>query len=495
MSQPSTKELLARKSMEYTRHQPEKTLLYQVIEESYPKFLSHVAESDKTLPQYVQNEFEEYLKCGRLEHGFLRVQCASCCHELSVAFSCKGRGFCPSCGGKRMVESAALLVDSILPRQPIRQWVLSFPYPLRWLFASEPQLLGRVLKIVIGAIESYLVKKAGTYKTARTGAVTFIQRFGSALNLNIHFHMLFLDGVYEVGADGLAGNFHAIEAPKSIEMNRLLHRMSERIAKFLERNGKLERDTEAGSLILDGFDDDVMSHLQGSSITYRIAVGSQRGKKVFTLKTLAARDEVEECSQTLAKAGGFSLHAGVSAKAHQRDKIERLCRYIARPGVFTHRMECLQNGKISYKLKTPYKDGTSHVIFEPLDFIARLSALVPKPRYHLIRYHGVFAPNSKHRSRVTIDAKERKKQAITEEPLDGKKHVKMSWSERLKRVFNIDITVCSRCEGPVRIIGCIEDNQILAHMNQQYKPMLPVISGLGIRAPPMSANSQVKHKR
>ena len=155
----------------------------------------------------------------------------------------------------------------------------------------------------------------------------------------------------------------------------------------------------------------MINPLQSSSITYRIAVGSQRGKKVFTLKTLPGTDEMDDTSgQTLAKGGGFSLHAGVSAKAHQRDKVERLCRYIARPAVSTHRMERLPDGTISYELKTPYKNGTTHVLFEPLDFIARLAALVPKPRFHLTRFHGVFAPNSKHRATVTGDAKEKQKQ-------------------------------------------------------------------------------------
>jgi ribosomal protein S27E len=345
---PTTKGLLSRATMEYTRHQPEQTLLYQVVEQYYPEFLAHLSESDKTLPQYVQNDFEEYLKCGRLEHGFLRVQCESCHQEQLVAFSCKRRGFCPSCGAKRMVESAALLVDSVLPHQPIRQWVLSVPFPLRWLFASEPRLLGKALEVVTRAIGTYLVKKAGfTHKTAKTGAVTLIQRFGSALNLNIHFHMLFLDGVYEVDSEDTTAKFHAIETPTSVEMNRLLHRISERIAGLLERAGYLERDSEEGSLLLDGFNDDVFNELQGSSITYRIAVGSQRGKKVFTLKTLPAMEEMEETNgQTLAKAGGFSLHAGVVAKAHQRDKVERLCRYIARPAVSTHRLERLPDGNI-----------------------------------------------------------------------------------------------------------------------------------------------------
>ena len=145
--------------MEYTRHRPKKTLLYQVIDEYYPKFLDHLSESDKSLPQYVQDEFESYLKCGRLEHGFLRVQCESCQHEQLVAFSCKRRGFCPSCGAKRMVESSVLMVDSVLPRQPIRQWVLSVPFPLRWLFASEPRILSKALEVVTRAIGTYLVKK------------------------------------------------------------------------------------------------------------------------------------------------------------------------------------------------------------------------------------------------------------------------------------------------------------------------------------------------
>ena len=153
--------------------------------------------------------------------------------------------------------------------------------------------------------------------------------------------MLFLDGVYELDSEGATGTFHAIETPTSVEMNSLLHRISERIARLLEREGYLERDSQQGSLLLDGFDDDVINELQGSSITYRIAVGSQRGKKVFTLKTLPARDyeEDETNGQTLAKGWGFSLHAGVSAKSHQRDRVERLCRYIARPAVSTHRLE------------------------------------------------------------------------------------------------------------------------------------------------------------
>ena len=97
----------------YQRHQPEKTLLYQLVLKHYPNFRRQLAEEGRVLPDYVQREFEEYLKCGRLEHGFLRVRCETCHEERLVAFSCKRRGFCPSCGARRMAESSALLYANL----------------------------------------------------------------------------------------------------------------------------------------------------------------------------------------------------------------------------------------------------------------------------------------------------------------------------------------------------------------------------------------------
>ena len=138
---------------------------------------------------FVKDEFEAFLECGILAHGFLRVRCAHCAHEKLVAFSCKRRGFCPSCGTRRMAESAAHLVDQVIPRVPIRQWVLSLPIPLRILFAAHPELLTPVLRIIHRVIAGFLRKQAGLKRaTAYTGAVTLIQRFGSAANLNIHLH-------------------------------------------------------------------------------------------------------------------------------------------------------------------------------------------------------------------------------------------------------------------------------------------------------------------
>jgi hypothetical protein len=139
----------------------------------------------------------------------------------------------------------------------------------------------------------------------------------------------------------------------------------------------------------------------GHSITYRIAVGPHRGHKAFMLQTLPAAPASEGENAAVARAAGFSLHAGVAAAAHQRDKLERLCRYVARPAVATERLSLTARGEVRYTLKTPYRDGTTHVIFEPLDFIARLAALIPRPRVNLTRFHGVFAPHSRWRAQVT----------------------------------------------------------------------------------------------
>jgi hypothetical protein len=453
----------------YERHRPEATLLYQLVERHYAAFVEALGARGRTLPAYVQEEFAAYLRCGRLEHGFIRVRCTACHAERLVAFSCKRRGFCPSCAARRMVETAALLVDEVLPREPVRQWVLSVPFPLRYLFATDPAAMGAVLGIVYRAIGAHLVRKAGLRQaTGRTGAVTLIQRFGSALNLNIHFHLLVLDGAYELTPE--RPRFRTVPAPTAAELEALLGRIVGRIARHLERRGLVVRDAENTYLSSGPDEDTALEGLLGHSITYRIAVGPNEGRKAFTLQTLAPALEAPAADQPVAKSSGFSLHAGVAAAPHQRDKVERLCRYIARPAVATGRLALTAQGLVRYALKTPYRDGTTHVVLEPLDFIARLAALVPKPRVHLTRYHGVLAPHSALRAQVTPAGRGQPPAgAAARSP--GERHRAMGWAQRLKRVFRIEIEQCERCGGKVRIIASVEDpaviGKILAHREQR----------------------------
>ena len=300
-------------------------------------------------------------------------------------------------------------------------------------------------------------------------------------------------GVYIGGSNEHPLRFRRVKAPTGGELLQLTHTIAHRVVRYLERQGLLERDT--GNIYLtpeavDASDEDPSNQLLGSSITYRIAVGPQQGRKVLTLQTLPDCETDNPFSSSVGEVAGFSLHAGVAAKASERAKLERLCRYIARPAVSTKRLSMTRNGQVRYELKTPWRNGTTHVIFEPLDFIARLVALVPKPRVNLTRFHGVFAPNSKYRSRVTPakrgKCKKTQSSDVSDQPL-AEKRVSMTWASRLKRVFDIDVETCSECGGEVRIIACIEDpeviQKILSHLNDKGPSS---IAGLlpDCRAPP-----------
>ena len=223
-----------------------------------------------------------------------------------------------------------------------------------FLFASQPAVMTRVLAIVYRAIATHLTHKTGfTTTTAKTGAVTLIQRFGGALNLNIHFHMLFLDGAYIDPIHGKRVRFRRVKAPTKDDLTQLTNTIARRIGRYLEHRGLLERDTGNSYLTaqaVDAPDDDPSHHLFGHSITYRIAVGPQQGRKVFTLQTLPDVGSDNPFSNSVGETAGFSLHAGVATRANERAKLERLCRYITRPAVSTKRMSLTRNGQVRYEL-------------------------------------------------------------------------------------------------------------------------------------------------
>jgi len=275
-----------------------------------------------------------------------------------------------------MTDSAALLADEVLPAKPIRQWVLSLPFALRFMLATKPEAPTRVLGVVYRTISAHILNKARlTRASGATGAVTLIQRFGSALNLNVHLHMLVLDGAYLVGTEPPV--FRRTPRPSEAELKTLVERLAERIGRALERQGVLARDAENSYLELDPEAGGPMDDLLGHSITYRVAVGPRAGQKVFSLQTVPVRED------------------------EPREKLERLTRYVSRPPVALERLDLTAQGQVRYRLKTPYRDGTTHIVLEPLDFIARLAALVPPPRVHLRRFHGVFAAHAALRGTVT----------------------------------------------------------------------------------------------
>jgi hypothetical protein len=264
--------------------------------------------------------------------------------------------------------------------------------------------------------------------------------------------MLIPDGVYLTDAERPV--FSRVAAPTPRELQALVQQVSERIGRRLERQELLVRDAESSHLAFEPEGEEgALADLQGHSISYRIALGPQRGRKAFLLQSLPPA-AASKSTERVAQACGFSLHAGVAAEAEQREKLERLCRYIARPALSSERLSRLPDGRIRYALKTPYRDGTSHVIFEPLDLLARLAALVPTPGVNLTRYHGVFAPNHRSRALIVPSRRGRGGSAAGQGGATDQ-HVPMTWAQRLKRVFGIQINPCQQCGGEVKIIASL----------------------------------------
>jgi hypothetical protein len=245
-----------RAGFSYSRRRPENTVLHKVLRENLLSFLE-LAESDTSkagLPEYVKEEFHAFLDCGLLQKGFLRVRCEDCHHERLLAFSCKKRGFCPSCLGRKQALSTEFLMDDLLPAVPIRQYVLSFPFELRFLLAARPALLSGVLSIVNRAIGSLLKSKALSRQQELngeelfTGAVSFIQRWGSSLNLNCHLHILIPEGVWTYDNKNPANTqakFHPVEQPTNEEISELCQTIAHRCMAQLKRKGYLALKSKA----------------------------------------------------------------------------------------------------------------------------------------------------------------------------------------------------------------------------------------------------------
>ena len=171
----------------YRARDPEQSILYRVLLENLETFLARRQDAGRNVPQFIEREMRAFLDCGILACGFLRLQCESCRKEKLVPFSCKGRAVCPSCCGRRMVDTAAHLVDREFPRVPVRECVVSLPFGLRYVLAHDPKIVTAVFGIFAQTVFAFLRQVARDYGIDQTqcGAVTFIQRFGGSVNLKM----------------------------------------------------------------------------------------------------------------------------------------------------------------------------------------------------------------------------------------------------------------------------------------------------------------------
>ena len=462
----------------YRRRRPEFTPCYKTLLNHLETFIAEREAEGRPLPDYVLEEFESYLRCGVPAHGFLRLKCEGCGEEMIVAFSCKKRGFCPSCCAKRMAEAASHLVENVLPLAPYRQFVVSFPIPLRHWLQTNKKLWSKIHSIVIKQIHSYYREKAlaSGVDDPTPGSISFTQRAGSAANLNPHAHILCPDGVYtRVGGKA---RFEKSTMMTDKDAENLISAIASSCMRYLQKLGYLDKEgdvvisPEADDLFRDN---EALTLATASSISGKIAFGPAAGQYVTRIGGgFGYAEERPVAKGALCySVNGFSLHAATRVRRNSRDRLRSLIEYIARGPISNERLEILSDERVKLQLKTPWKDGTTHLLFTPGEFIEKLAALIPPPRSHLVRWAGVFAPNSPYRKEITLNPSAKKGFKLREDGEEPKRK-NHTWSKMLAQVFKIDVSSCPSCGGNMAAVCAVTDpgevKRYLHHINVDYDP-------------------------
>ncbi|MDD4976602.1 MAG: transposase [Bacteriovorax sp.] len=317
------------------------------------------------------------------------------------------------------------------------------------------------LAIFHRTISGHYQKKAKAFNllNPKVGAITVVQRFGGALNLNVHFNTIYTDGVFHENYLGEEVFREIIPSHEEVEL--LTAQLKKRLGRLMAREENIINE------------DLSLAQLQAQSVQNR----DEKFKLPIPLGKICDPPFREFKGWRCCYNDGFSLHANVKFLGNQREGLERLCRYILRGPIAKDRISYDDSGKVRLKLKTPYSDGTTHLQFTPDQFIKRVISLIPPPRQNLIRYIGVFG--ARHKKRSVITAMARPKKVKTK-----KKVYRTAWGELLKHVFKCEVNYCDHCGTKLELIATITSRyvcqKILKHLG------LPVheVNASSPRAPP-----------
>jgi len=420
------------------------TVLQVALQEGLPALLESTAETGG-LPGFVVREFRAATTCGDVEQGFAWVKCNQCGEELHVAFTCRARTVCPSCTARRAACTAAHLVDQVLPEVAYRQWTLAFPRSLKLGLAWNPALLGAALRVFVAGLFAWQRRRARELgsEAPKAGAIAFVQNFTGALLLHPHAHVLVPEGVFR----GEDATFVPLPPPDDAEVEALLRKVARKVVKL------------AQAAYPDG-----LPHAQDAQAV--LAAASVQTKLPWGDEEPAWPRKERRC----AFLEGFSLHANTWVHANDRASLETLCRYGARGPLTLERLSLREDGKLLYRLKKPAPGGASTLVMTPLQLLKRLCALVLKPRLHLTRFFGVFAPNANARAAVVSQRPlpppppcsppaPTAQGILLPAPPPPPPRPTLNWADLLRRTWGFDVFACP-CGGRRRIIAFISSPSV-----------------------------------
>ena len=362
-----------------------------------------------------------------------------------------------------MCDFAAGLVDRVIPRVPARQWVLTVPYGLRVKMAFDPALTSVVLRQFITAVSSWLRRRArrlGIRGALKTGAVTVIQRFNSAVDVSVHYHALFVDGVYTFPSSRKPV-FHPTPSPTDEDVARVAAAVFRRVERALA-----DHEPDAAQLRF-AESAPILAEVAEAAARGVVATGPRRGRRIIRIRGAPADMDAFVMGRLCAQVEGYNVQAATRLGANDREGLERMARYLARPPIAGDRLSQLDDGRLELRLKRPWRDGTTAFVFTPHELIERLVAIVPRPRVHLTRYFGVLAPAFAARSGIVPTAPQAS--APRQPPGDGlpsqpRRPSRFPWASLIWRVFLADVLECGRCGGRMEIVAAVTSNEAVTRI-------------------------------
>jgi hypothetical protein len=301
--------------------------------------------------------------------------------------------------------------------------------------------------------------------------VTVIQRCGSALGANVHFHTLAADGLFVADATGTLA-FHPLPPPTDSEVMELVCTIRQRVLRLLERRGLAPSDDEASVDPL-AEESPALAGITGASVLGRAATGARAGRRLRRVGNDPDAPWLPPSGPRRAHSDGFDLHADLTVSAPDRAKLQRLCNYVLRPPIAQERLSLLGDGRVLLELARPWSDGTTGILYERSELLECLAVMTPRPRINRIIYHGAFAGHARGRSGAVARAGQPPEPAADEpqdqphQPSPPKRRYRR-WADLMRRTWDVDVLECPRCGGRLRFIATIEDTEairrILTHL-------------------------------
>jgi hypothetical protein len=410
----------------YRSRKPKASPLWQCLFRHFDAFLVEYKERYRKrygfLRPIIAEVVNRFLDCGDLERGFARIRCDHCKKDHLLAFSCKGRWFCPSCHQKKVQLFGALVVESILFPVPHRHYTLGIPKMLRPYFRYNRTLLKDLCRIARDCLVDYQ-RTVLHLPDGIPGAVMVVHTFGEYLDFHPHLHALVADGLFQRG-----GWFH-VQPKTGIRPLEELFRA--RTIAFLVKEGLLPSDRA------------------------RMLLGW--------------------------KHSGFCVHCSKRVQPDQKEDLERLAQYIIRNPFSIEKMHPdPETGTVIYRSGMNPKIKRNFEIFTPCDFIAAITQHIPDKNFQLVRYYGWYSNKMRGQRNRQNERGEGEPPGSTVEIIDVSKHrpsrpPSPKWRELIKKVWEADPLICPTCSREMRIISLIAERElierILRHLGLWEEPV------------------------